>query len=333
VFPSLVSTLNSVGPLDYCGEPVPLDVPEVRERLEKEILLYLWNRAQVLLWIKRSSRYFPHIEKRLAESQMPDDIKYLPVVESALLPHARSHKGAVGMWQFMAATGRKHGLVVNSRIDERRNFLPSTEAAIRYLSELHDLFGSWTLSAAAYNMGEDRLEAEIAQQETNDYYGLYLPFETQRFVFRILAVKLILSDPARFGFNLTEADYYPPIAFNQVRVKCSRNTPLRIVAQAAGTRFKVIKDLNPEIRGHYLPSGTHDILIPPEGSEGFHGRFEEKVNQYLAEWRSRIYVVRRGDNLSVIAERFGVPLSSILLCNGLDPRRAIHPGQELVICQ
>ncbi|MBW1896318.1 MAG: transglycosylase SLT domain-containing protein, partial [Deltaproteobacteria bacterium] len=310
-FPSLVSSLKSIGPLDFCGEPVPLENLEVRERLEKEVLLYVWNRAQVILWLKRSTRYLPYIEKMLRENEMPEDLKYLPVVESALLPHIRSRKGAVGMWQFMAATGRKYGLTINSRIDERQNLFAATEAAIRYLKDLYAIFDSWALSAAAYNMGEDGLEAEISEQQTNDYYALYLPLETQRFLLRILAVKLILSDPGRFGFNFHEEDYYRPITFDEVQINCSRNIPIRIIAQAAGTHFKVIKDLNPELRGHYVPSGTHTILIPRGASEGFHNRFEDMVKAFVADWRSRVYVVRRGDTLSSIAEQFDMPLSAL----------------------
>jgi hypothetical protein len=256
----------------------------------------------------------------------------LVVVESALLPYIRSKAGAVGFWQFMPQTGRKYGLVINGGTDQRRNLFASTQAAIQYLKDLHDMFGSWTLTAAAYNMGEDGLMAEIMEQGTNDYYSLYLPVETQRFVLRILAVKLILSDPARFGFALTEEDYYPPLTFDKVQVNCSENTAIRIIAQAANTHFKVIKDLNPEIRGHYLTAGSHNLLIPKGASEGFHARLKDRRKEYLANKREQIYVIKKGDSLSVIAENLNVPLSTLLICNDLDPRQPIHPGGELFIC-
>jgi hypothetical protein len=331
-FPSLIASVRALEPLEFCGEPVSLETPETRERLEKEVLLYIWNRPQVILWLKRSARYFPHVEKMLSEAEMPADFKYLAVVESALLPYIRSKAGAVGFWQFMPQTGRKYGLVINGRTDQRRNLFASTQAAIRYLKDLHAMFGSWTLAAAAYNMGEDGLMAEILEQGTNDYYSLYLPVETQRFVLRILAVKLIFSDPALFGFKLTEEDYYPPLAFDEVKVDCSENTPIRIVAQAAKTHFKVIKDLNPEIRGHYLATGSHDLLIPKGASEGFHARFRDLKKGYLADKREQVYVIKKGDNLSLIAENLNIPLSSLIICNDLDPRRPIHPGGELFIC-
>jgi hypothetical protein len=262
---------------------------------------------------------------------MPDDLKYVAIAESALRPHAGSKKGAIGFWQFMKSTGQKYGLVINERIDERRNIFASTEAVIRCLKHLHETFGSWTLAAAAYNMGEDGLMAEIGEQGNNNYYHLYLPLETQRFLFRILSVKLIFFDPERYGFHLSQEDYYPPMRFDRVQVDCFQDTPLRIIAQAANTYFKVIKDLNPEIRGHYLPEGSRAILIPEGASKDFHARYQHLLKNWLADQKERIYVVKKGDNLSSIADRFGVPLVGIIFWNRLDPSKPIHPGDELII--
>lgn len=330
-FPSLVSTLKIATPLEFCDERVPTEIGEIRERLEKEFLLSLWDRPQVILWLKRSRRYLPPIEEMLKKNGMPDDLKYVAIAESALRPHAGSKKGAIGFWQFMKSTGQKYGLVINERIDERRNIFASTEAVIGYFKHLHETFGSWTLAAAAYNMGEDGLMAEIGEQGTNNYYHLYLPLETQRFLFRILSVKLIFSDPERYGFQLFEEDYYPPMKFDRVQVDCFQDTPLRIIAQAANTHFKVIKDLNPEIRGHYLPEGNRAILIPEGASKDFHARYQHLLKNWLADQKERIYVVKKGDNLSSIADRFGVPLVAIIFWNRLDPNKPIHPGDELII--
>jgi hypothetical protein len=330
-FPSMMSALSITTPLDFCGEPVPVEVQEVRERIEKELLLSLWHRPQVILWLKRSRRYMPHIEKVLRSQGMPDDLKYVAIAESALRPHARSRKGAVGFWQFMNYTGRRYGLVINRRIDERRNIFASTQAAISYLSELYDTFGSWALAAAAYNMGEERLNAEIVEQGVNNYYQLYLPLETQRYVFRIIAIKLILEDPAKYGFYLAEEDYYPATGFDQVRVQCFKETPIRIIAQAAQTHFKVIKDLNPEIRGHYLPEGNHAILIPTEGSESFQARYRDLLKHWSSNQKEQTYLVKEGDHLTAIAERFGVPLASLIIWNRLNPKAPIHPGDRLII--
>jgi hypothetical protein len=330
-FPSLVSSLNVDTPIEFCGEEVPIKSQEIGERLEKELLLSLWDRPQVILWLKRSSRYLPHIEKALKKNGMPDDLKYVAIAESALRPHAGSHKGAIGFWQFLVGTGRKYGLVINGDVDERRNIFASTRAAIRYFKELHGTFRSWTLSAAAYNMGEEGLKTQILEQDTENFYQLYLPLETQRYIFRILSVKLILCDPKKYGFHLTEKDYYPPLTFDQIQVKCPQETPIRVIAKAAKTKFKVIKDLNPEIRGYYLTKGNHNILIPKGASKGFHVRLDSYIEKFISAQRERVYIVKKGDNLSSIAEKFGIPLAALVIWNHIDLNRPIHPGDRLII--
>ena len=331
--PSLVSASRVAGPLDFCGEPVPLDNFEVRERLEKELLLMLWDRPQVILWLKRSSRYFPYIERTLRQHAMPEDLKYIPVIESSLLYHAGSPKGAMGYWQFIGSTGRNYGLIVDRNIDERRNFFSSTDAAVAYLKDLYDLFGSWTLAAAAYNFGMDRLQAEMTLQQAESYYEFYLPIETQRYIFRILAAKLILSDPSRYGFELNPEDYYPPVAFDRVKFSLPGRTPLYLVAHAAGTYFKEIKDLNPQIRGHDLQKGTHILAVPEGRGESFHSRFRLLAEKWRQEYNMHIYIVKTGDNLSTIADRFNVTLPALMAWNDLTPEMFIHPGEKLVIYQ
>ncbi|MFC1876887.1 transglycosylase SLT domain-containing protein [Thermodesulfobacteriota bacterium] len=330
-FPSLMSSLKIDNLHTFCNEEVPIKSQEIRERFEKELLLSLWDRPQVILWLKRSHRYLPHIEIMLEENGVPDDLKYIAVAESALRPHVGSRKGAIGFWQFTPATGRKYGLVVNKHVDERRNIFASTAAAIRYLKQLHQDFGSWTLAAAAYNMGEGGLMAEIMEQGTNNYYTLYLPLETQRYLFRILSVKLIFSDPETYGFRLTKKDTYPPLSFDQIQVACSQEIPIRIVAQAAKTHFKTIKDLNPELRGHYLAKGEHTILVPRGASTGFQERYTNLEKKYSATREERIYIVKEGDNLSIIADRFGIPLAALIIWNRIDIQRPIHPGDRLMI--
>jgi membrane-bound lytic murein transglycosylase D len=330
--PSLISSLTISTSLEFCGEPVPLDVQEVRERFEKEFLLTLWDKPQVILWLKRSRRYLPYIEEMLQQNDMPDDLKYVAVAESALRPHASSHKGALGFWQFIQHTGRHYGLVVNSRIDERRNLFASTQAAIKYFQELHKTFGSWTLAAAAYNMGENGLADEIQEQGAADYYYLYLPLETQRYIFRILSIKLIFADPEKYGFHLSDEDYYPPLEFDRIQLNCRQDAHLRVIAQAAKTHFKVIKDLNPEIRGYSLPIGKHTILIPKGASEDFEVRYHYLLtNQSVDGQNERIYVVHDGDTLSSVAERFDVTLETIIVRNHLDPQAPLHPGDTLIV--
>lgn len=329
--PSLLEGLDLPDSVTFCGESVPLNDARIRERFEKEMLLALWNRPQVLLWIKRAPRYLPHIARALNTLNMPDDLKYLAVAESALLPHAGSTKGAIGFWQLLADTARKYGLTVNPFIDERRNLFTSTPAALRYLKELHDKFSSWTLAAAAYNMGEQGLTAEILEQRVKDYYKLYLPLETQRFIFRVIAVKLIISEPQRYGFKLSSDQLYKPLVFDNAHVDCFQEIPLQLVAEAAGSYFKELKDLNPHFRGHYLQAGNHQILLPAGRSAGFQTRLNKLISQYARDKQKRLYIVQSGDSLSTIAEKFNVPVAALLIWNRIEHSRPIYPGDRLVI--
>ncbi len=329
--PDLVRQVRPSMPVDFCGEDVPLSEASIRERFEKEMLLSLWDRDQAILWLKRSTRHLPVIEEMLKEAGLPDDLKYVAVAESALRPHAGSPKGAIGFWQFLADTGRKYGLRIDARIDERRSLKASTRAAIAYLSRLHADLGSWTLAVAAFNMGEEGLKAEILAQGVRDFYRLYLPLETQRYLFRILSAKLILSHPEQYDFNLTAQDYYRPLTTAEIELTCWEETSLTVVAAAGRTDFKQIKDLNPEIRGHYLAAGSYRLNLPADGVEGFQARFEAGFEAWKALRKERIYVVKQGDNLSSIAEQFRVPLPALLIWNRLDIRRPIHPGDRLII--
>jgi hypothetical protein len=332
-FPSLDSCLDIRMPLDFCGEPVPMKNPEIKERMEKEIILAIWNRPQVILWLKRANRYFPTIERMLSIAGVPDDIKYLSIIESALRAHAGSSKGAIGFWQFMRSTARRYELIVNSQIDERRNFYKSTDAAIRYLKDLYQIFGAWTLAAAAYNMGEDGLEAEITVQKVQNYYQLYLPLETQRYIFKAIAAKLIMTNPKKYGFRLSKNDLYAPLQFDQVQINCTQDVPIQILAKSANTYFKKLKDLNPEIRGHYLPQGVHTLVIPKGTSTGFHNRYKTNLNIWSQQENAHVYIVQKGDNLSNIADRFNVPLPALLIWNRISMRKHIHPGDRIIVYQ
>ena len=330
-FSALIQAARIKGPLDFCGEPVPLDDPDVRERMEREILVVLADPHQVILWIKRTRQYLAPIEEALRKQHLPDDLKYVSIAESALRPHAGSPKGAMGFWQFIESTGRKYGLRVDSEKDERRNLSNSTDAAIEYLRELRDMFGSWTLAVAAYNMGENGLRRDISQQNTQDYYRLYLPLETQRYVFRILTAKLILKNPERYGFRLEPEDIYPPVAVEPITLETDREIPLLAVAQAADSYVKLIKDLNPEIRGYRLMPGRHSLLVPKGSAGRFHQRLSGLMNQILEKRGEVVHIVKEGDTLSEIAERHKVSISDVRDWNRLDPKKPIQPGMRLTI--
>jgi membrane-bound lytic murein transglycosylase D len=329
--PPLVESLRVKPPLDFCGERVPIDNRDVRERLDREMLLALWNRPQVILWIKRSNRHLPVIEKMLKDNNMPDDLKYITLIESALRPHVGSAKGAIGFWQFTEGTGIKYGLRIDADIDERRSVFASTRAALRCLKEFHEAFGSWTLAAAAFNMGKEGLQTEILAQKTDNYYHLYLPLQTQWYVLRIIAAKLIMTNPEKYGFHLMKDDLYPPLKYDRITLESAGRVPIQIIADAAKTRFKVVKDLNPEIRGYYLNKGNYTLSIPKGTSKRFYSQYKKLLKRWMAQKGKYIYVVKKGDNLSVIADRFGVPLPALFLWNNLKTDEPIHPGDRLVI--
>ncbi len=248
--------------LSLCGEAVPLGISVVHEMLDRELTISAWDQAQVFMWIKRAGRVFPVIEKRLAELGMPDDLKYLAVAESALLPYVESNKAAVGAWQIIEETGVRNGLRKEELVDERYGLESSTGAALRYLQKLHREFGCWTLALAAYNCGEARLRREIDIQKVADYYRLNLPLETERFVFRIAAIKLILQNPQRYGYEIPKEHLYRPIKCDVISVQLEHPVHITDVARGIGTDFKIVKELNPELTGYQLPSGSYTLKVP-----------------------------------------------------------------------
>ena len=327
---AILEAIRIQGPLDFCGERVPLDDPDVRERLERELLVSLDNSDDIILWLKRANRYFPDVEKVLKAQSLPDDLKYITIAESSLRPLAFSNKGAAGYWQFIESTGKRYGLEISGDIDERRNVHRATQAAIAYLKELHNLFGSWTLAAAAYNMGEDGLQAELLIQKVGNYYQLYLNQETQRYVFRILSAKIIMSHPERFGYSLSKSDLYAPRGTETVEIRVTEPVPLHIIAQAADTYFKIIKDLNPQIKYYSLPAGTHAVHIPAGQAKGFYERYDKRLADWIALKNDSVYVVKKGDTLTGIAKRFNVPYRALTIWNPGGGRK-LSPGDKLYI--
>jgi len=328
---SLIAATKFSEPLTFCTESVPLSENGIKERLERELLICLDNKDDIIMWLKRVNRYFPYVENILKNNSMPDDLKYIVIAESALRTHASSNKGAVGYWQFIEPTAIKYGLTVNNEIDERRNFFLSTNAAIRYLKDLYNLFGSWTLAAAAYNMGEDGLKTEMLVQKVSNYYKLYLFQETQRYIFRILAIKMILSDPEKYGYLLAKEDFYKPIDFDQLQLTTDQPVPLNIISEAANTYFKTIRELNPQIRNYYLPAGSFILHVPKGASVGFAERYDNILSKWIKEKDNQIYTVQSGDNLSLIAERLNVSVKALMIWNGLTSASKLTVGQIIFV--
>lgn len=248
--------------LSLCGEDIPLNIPAVREMLDRELTISAWGQAQVFMWIKRAGRLFPMIEKKLAELGMPDDLKYLAVAESSLLAYIESNKGAVGTWQMIEETGVRNGLRKDELVDERNSPEIATRAALQYLQGLRQEFGCWALALAAYNCGEARLRREIDIQKVADYYRLNLPLETERFVFRIAAIKLIMQHPERYGYAIPKENIYTPVQSDSIAVKLEKPVHITDMAQGIGTDFKIIKELNPELTGYLLPNGSYTLKVP-----------------------------------------------------------------------
>jgi membrane-bound lytic murein transglycosylase D len=260
-----------------CGEPVPLDDPGVREGLDREFTVEVWSRAQTTMWLKRAARYFPEIERKLRARRLPLDLKYVVLVESDLRTQAKSSVGALGPWQFMSPTAQRFQLRCDKAVDERLEFGAATDAALSYLANLYQLFHSWPLALAAYNAGEGRIQKAMAVQGVHDYYRLSLPEETERYVFRILAAKAILEEPARYGYDIPMDQLYAPQDYDEVRLTLAQEVPIRRLAEASGTYYKVIKTLNPWIKGDTLVAGTYRLKIP----KGSTPRFEAAMSPGL----------------------------------------------------
>jgi LysM repeat protein len=317
--------------LELCGEKVPLHREDVAERLEIELMVILSNPVSTSLWFKRKERYFPMIEEKIGKSGVPLDLRYVPVVESNLRAEAISSARAVGPWQFMYGTGKAYGLKRNSWRDDRRSWEESTDAGLKHLKDLHDEFGSWALALAAYNAGKRRVSGNMKKQGEKDFYGLTLPRETERYVFRIMAAKLILENPGDYGIDMTDARLYPPEQAVAVKVKVARaNLPLSAVAEASGVSYRTIKGLNAWIRGESLPKGTYTVKISAEARDFF--------SSGLAGWEAKhpeprivYHRVRTGDTLSAIAQKYGVRLNQLMSWNSLGARTTIYPGQRLTV--
>jgi len=332
--PSRLSQYRVPDSLDFCGEPVPMEIPDVRERMEQSFYMELSD-AQIILDMKRTTKYFPYIEQKLRDMNLPSDLKYLAVAESALR-NVVSSKEAAGIWQFTDDTARRYGLVVNEHIDERFNFRKATEASLRCLSDLHAKFGSWTLAAAAYNMGSGGIQSSLDYQMVKNYYSLYLNDETFRFVFRIVALKQILSHYKVYGFDLTPRDFYQPAETKLVVV--ARIPDLATWARQEGSSYKEVKYLNPWIINRTLPVGTWAIELPKYAQPvvfttaapviDTSGDSSSTLNQTT---QGTTYTVKRGDTLEKIAARYGISVRNLIAWNNLKERKYLRAGEKLRI--
>jgi membrane-bound lytic murein transglycosylase D len=249
--------------LSFAGENVPLQLFDVAEALDNETTINTFWHSSTILIIKRAKRYFPVIEPILKANNIPDDFKYLCVIESGL-KNVTSPAGAKGFWQFLNTTGKEYGLEINSYVDERYNLEKSTIAACKYIQNAYDNFGSWTMAAAAYNMGNNGLLKVVNHQKVNNYYDLHLNSETARYVYRILAMKLIMENHHKYGFNIPESDKYLPIQSTEIMIDTSINDLVDFAFQN-GTNYKLLKQLNPWLTNRFLINNSgkqYKIALP-----------------------------------------------------------------------
>jgi membrane-bound lytic murein transglycosylase D len=253
--------------LSFCNEKVPLEYYDIKESLERELLVNTYWHSQTILFIQRSNRYFSVIEPILKENNIPDDFKYLPLVESGFA-NVVSPAGAVGFWQIMEGTAKDYGLEVNSEVDERYHLEKATEVACKYINESYSKYNSWTLAAASYNVGRTGIDRQIERQKTKEYYDILFNEETARYLFRILSLKMVIENPLAFNFYVPQEKLYLPIPYKEVEI----NTPIEswaIFALEHKTNYKLLKYLNPWLRDDKLTNKslkTYVIKVPTKGS-------------------------------------------------------------------
>jgi len=236
--------------INFSGEEVPIDLFDIRERLDKELLVNTYWQSNMLLLIKRANRFFSVIEKILKEEEVPDDFKYLAVIESGL-ENVRSPKGAKGIWQLMPYTAKEYGLEVNKNVDERYNLELSTRVACKFLKKAKNKFGSWTLAAAAYNRGISGISRNLEKQKVSNYYDLLLGKETSRYIFRILAVKEIMKNAEKYGFIFQENDLYKSIESREIKLDTAISNIVDF-SKKLGLNYKTIKIFNPWLLENHL---------------------------------------------------------------------------------
>ena len=262
--PTNYSTHDVPSSVTFCGKNIDLTRYDRYERMDRELLAFTYMHSTSIQMIKKANRYFPIVEPILKANGIPDDFKYLMVIESNLNPTARSSAGAAGLWQFMQTTGREYGLEVNKNIDERYHVEKSTEAACKYLKDAYTKYQDWIAVAASYNAGQARISTQFEKQQVDEMLDLYLVEETARYVYRIIAAKIMFSNPSAFGFRLRTKDLYMPIPYKEVSV----NTGILNLAEWAkkqGITYALLKNMNPWLRDNFLQNvskRTYTLKIP-----------------------------------------------------------------------
>jgi len=264
---------------EFAGEEAPLGLYYVREGLDRELMVNTYWHSSTLLMLKKSNRYFHIIIPILKKHNIPEDFKYLALIESGLT-NIQSQAGAAGFWQIVPGTAKNFGLEITDQVDERYHIEKATEAACKLLRGSYNKFGSWTLAAAAYNVGEGRISRELERQSASSYYDLYLPEETMRYVYRIIALKLLYEHPTEYGYFIRKKDLYPPIPTYTVSVDSSISN-LPVFARTMKINYRLLKEFNPWLRSDKLTNAgkkKYMITLPKKGFEDFDLLLDEIEN-------------------------------------------------------
>lgn len=283
---SMTKSVEVPQKVEFAGEEVQLDRYDIHERYDREINSFTYLHSTTLLLIKKANRYFPIIEPILKDNGIPEDFKYLAVIESNLNHRAVSPAGAAGLWQFMPKTAPSYGLEVGSEVDERYSIEKSTLAACKYLKEAYNKYGSWASVALSYNAGQGRISGELGKQQAEDPLDLWLVEETTRYYYRMLAIKQIFESPSKYGFILTDKDLYKPIEF--IKVEITQSIPdLAAFAKEKGVTYAQLKDFNSWLRDRKLTisaksQNSYTILVPTQ--ESIFYKKGEKVKVHNKAW-------------------------------------------------
>jgi membrane-bound lytic murein transglycosylase D len=253
--------------LEFAGERIPIENTDVYERMEREFIVHTYFHSYTILALKRANRWFPVVEPILRKNNIPDDFKYLMVAESNM-ENVISPAGATGFWQFMKPAGEKYDLEINPLVDERYNVEKSTEAACKYLKDSYDMFGSWIAAAASYNMGQEGMTLQRERQKAKNYFNLVLNIETSRYIGRLVSLKYIMQNPARYGFYIGDDELYKPFEYYEM-ILDSSVVDLADYAANLGINYFILKMYNPWLRDNYLTNKdrkSYTIKVPEEGS-------------------------------------------------------------------
>lgn len=312
-----------------------LESPEITIVLNKRVVDHITYfqtriREKFTLWLSRSSQYIPMMKQILKESALPEDLVYLSLIESGFNPNAYSRARAVGPWQFIKSTGKKYGLRIDDWVDERRNPVKSTVAAARYLKDLFNLFGSWELALASYNAGEGKIQRALVRSKGDDFWDLtstrHIKRETKNYVPKFMAATIIAKDPERYGF---EVEYKSPILYDKVTVDSP--TDLSIIAKASEASLEEIKVLNPHLKRNMTPPGEKEFIvhIPYGKSEIFYKNFNAIPRE--ERLKTQRYKVKKGETLSIISRRNGIPVDVLCSINGFNKDKVLKEGDYIAL--